>query len=479
MKNRSFLNPYQKEYGSVVNASTDLSLNILVSYIYPDVNTRERIVKILEDICLDKETIYFRQELVKEFLVNKSLYHLIQTEIKNIEKCYSQYNATKAQRSKIKVKNEITITDSQMQMRDYGFCLKNLIGIIGRLVNILFENKVTSKGLIDLRNVLQRRNNSEGFLLLREFLEELEESGGSYSFVARISDTLTFEDIKYYFPEKKEDKEKFRLFKKTKESGKLELDNGLKEDNRRAILECYNKIAPKMEIIFETLFSELEFLPREFLFFEFAYALYDLLSEKADDFCFPEIDDKIKYICAQDPYLIARYQKEEYEEKIFGNDLSLFSNESALVCGGNNTGKTVFLRTIGIYQIFAQSGLFLPCKEAKTMIFNKIVTIFSGEEKDTNTGGRFEKEVIDIKDIIESVDSKSLVIINEIFQSTFARDGENALFDILEYFTCINVKWITVTHLLGLKNKINDFTGKVKGFATTGKENNYQIVERN
>ena len=160
---------------------------------------------------------------------------------------------------------------------------------------------------------------------------------------------------------------------------------------------------------------------------------------------------------------------------MYGNNIQIDKDQSVLVLGTNNTGKTVMLRTIGICQIFAQTGLFVPADYACVDIRKDIISIFSGEEKDTNVGGRFEKEVIDIKDIIDEVDNNSLVIINEIFQSTFAEDGEKALFDILNYFSEIDVKWITVTHLLGIEGKRKDFVSKVKTFKTTSKEEKYRI----
>ncbi len=477
MKNRSFLNPYNKEYGKVWNASDKLGLDTIVRSVFSDFNSKEKVLSILNNIVLDKETIYYRQELVTEFVVNSALFQLFLAEIKNIEKCYSQYNTTKAQKAKNKIKSEISITDMQMQMRDYGYTLKMLLGIYSRLKAILEENKIKSTGLKDLSYTLNRKIRSEGFLELGLFLDKLEQSGGSYCFSAVITDMLCFDDIKYYFAQSKEKEDKVSIFKRSKDKDKLEVDNLIKENNRRAILEVYNRITVKLENIFESLFEEIAFLPDEFIFFEFAKGLYDILSTKSKEICFPKIEGHLNFVEAIDPYLIVKYEKEDYKGQIFGNDISLLRNESALVYGKNNTGKTVFLRTIGLLQILAQNGLFVPCKEATTVCFEKIVMIFSGEEKDTNIGGRFEKEVIDIKDTIDIVDNNSLVIINEIFQSTFAKDGEKALFDILEYFTAINVKWITVTHLMGIKDKRNLFSGEVKGFETTGKENDYKIIK--
>ena len=71
------------------------------------------------------------------------------------------------------------------------------------------------------------------------------------------------------------------------------------------------------------------------------------------------------------------------------------------------------------------------------------------------------------------------MIINEIFQSTFALDGMNALVDVLSYFTDINVKWITVTHLISRNTNLGNLEETVKMYETTGKDNRYKILEVN
>ena len=89
-----------------------------------------------------------------------------------------------------------------------------------------------------------------------------------------------------------------------------------------------------------------------------------------------------------------------------------------------------------------------------------------------------EKKVI-VSEIIDNVNTKSLVIINEIFQSTFASDGEEALFNILNYFSEINVKWICVSHLLGIAKREKMFYNKIDIYNTTGKEKQYKIEKTN
>ena len=82
-----------------------------------------------------------------------------------------------------------------------------------------------------------------------------------------------------------------------------------------------------------------------------------------------------------------------------------------------------------------------------------------------------------LKEIIDKVNDKSLVIINEIFQSTFAEDGKRALFDILNYFSEINVTWVDVTHLITILDERKNFVNNVKLYETSDETNKYQIKE--
>lgn len=473
---KSFLNPFNKEFGRVVNAIHDLQLDNIVRLIYSDSGKQRRVLDIIENICLDSETIYYRQAILKDLMFDRVMYNTILIECTSMEKCYAEYDATRAQRSKIKIKSDISINDVSMSLRDYAYSLKKLVEIFGRLDAMFMTHAPSSTGLKGYAHNIHKRNSSSGFLKLREKIEEILSSSASYGYYIKIDDFLIPEEMKYMVVQGKYEGEKFSLFKKKENIlNRVENNQKVEEDSRRIIVDAYNRVVVIIEDVFETLFEEIGFMLKEFIFFEFGISMYDILGERGVFCVFPEIKDYIDYKKAIDPYLLIRYQIEGYSQKVYGNDLRIEANDSALICGSNNTGKTVFLRTIGIFQIFAQNGLFCPADSATTMIRNDIVSIFSGEEKDTNVGGRFEKEVIDIKEMIDAVNEKSLVIINEIFQSTFAEDGENALFDILNYFSLINVKWITVTHLLGILDKKKDFESNVKVFQTSSKEDKYRI----
>ena len=473
---RSILNPNNKEHGRVVNAITDLQLDSLVRLVFNDSHSQQRIIDILNEICLDEETIKYRQDILKDIMYNRNIYNALIRECLFMVKCYAEYDANKAHRSKVKIKSDISIADITMSLRDYAYTFKKLLEIYGRLDAMFVSNPPSSLGLKQYARNIHKRNNSEGLLELRERIEQIIESAAAYGYYISIDDYLMPKEMKYIIVNGKYEGEKFSLFRKKEIKGnRVEINERVNEDSRRIVIDSYNRTIVILEDLFETLYDEIGFITREFLLYEFGVKLYDIFGERNIDCVFPEIKDYTDYKNVKDPFLITRYIIESYTYPVYGNNIKVDKDQSVLVLGSNNTGKTVMLRTIGICQIFAQNGLYVPADFAVVDIRKDIISIFSGEEKDTNVGGRFEKEVIDIKNIIDEVDNNSLVIINEIFQSTFAEDGEKALFDILNYFSEINVKWITVTHLLGIENKKNDFVSKVKTFKTTSKEEKYRI----
>lgn len=479
MKSLLFKNEEVKT-GNVVNAIHDLQIDDLVRYIYPDLGRRNKVLEIISNICLDKEDIYYRQRVFNDLLYNQEFYNALSKECVNISKCYAEFDSCKAYKSKSKVKSDISISDVYLSMHDYANVMKKLLEIYRRLNHLNTIYGPSSHGLKRLFTSVLRKVKNSSFEKLQEKIDSIINSGGAFGTFITIDDNLLPDDIKYIVCSGKYTGEKFSLFKKRDTSEiKVEYNDIVKEDMRRLIIDSYNRVVLIIEDIFESLYNEIGFLTKDFIFYEFGYNLYLTFASIKENVIFPEInetEDKMNYADVKDPYLLTKYICEGYSSTVYGNKISL-NNNSALVVGGNNTGKTVFLRMLGICQIFSQVGLFIPASTASTYIRNEIVTIFSGEEKDTNVGGRFEKEVIDIKNVIEEVGENSLVMINEIFQSTFAQDGERALFDILNYFIAIKVKWITVTHLLTIVDRQKEFITDVKVLSTTGKEEKYQIKE--
>lgn len=121
-----------------------------------------------------------------------------------------------------------------------------------------------------------------------------------------------------------------------------------------------------------------------------------------------------------------------------------------LITGENNSGKTVYLRSVGTAQLLFQAGLPVPCESARMRIFSAVYTCYAAAEKEFvsgNDAGRFEQEVREFSRLAERIQPNSLLLLNEVFQTTSYSEGAEGLYHILNYFMRHGVNFIAVTHL--------------------------------
>ena len=127
-----------------------------------------------------------------------------------------------------------------------------------------------------------------------------------------------------------------------------------------------------------------------------------------------------------------------------------------IIEGNNGSGKTVYLRTIIFAHLLTQAGLPIPAKYAEISPVSNIVSIMASAEDSSIIGmGRFEKEVQQLSSAIREITPNSLVLLNEILQTTAYTEGANSLFCILKYLNHLQTKWICVTHIKQLKHMFN------------------------
>ena len=160
-----------------------------------------------------------------------------------------------------------------------------------------------------------------------------------------------------------------------------------------------------------------------------------------------------------DPYLAFKaYFENAHIGKICPNSfLKKNSDGGVLVIGENNTGKTVYTRSLGISQIMAQSGMMVTAHSADIRIMKQIITCYASKESHEFDGGRFETEVRALKYILDKADDDTFIIVNEIFQSTAYDEGCDALYNVLSYMTYSGISWICVSHFIELIDKKQDF----------------------
>lgn len=124
-----------------------------------------------------------------------------------------------------------------------------------------------------------------------------------------------------------------------------------------------------------------------------------------------------------------------------------------LIHGENNSGKTVFLRSVGTAILFAQCGLPIPATSGTISIRRRLYTQFATAEGKLVSGsvaGRFEEEAAALAGMLDTMEPDSLLLLNETFQTTAYGEGAAGIAPILRYIGDCGGAFVFVTHLTAL-----------------------------
>lgn len=195
----------------------------------------------------------------------------------------------------------------------------------------------------------------------------------------------------------------------------------------------------------------LETVREMFGFYTGALNLHQKIINSGETVCFPEFIDTKKYQFSElkDIGLILKNNG-----PVVGNSVSFSGKNLCIITGANQGGKTTFLRSIGLAQLMAQSGLFVTAGSFLCYVFCGIYTHFPDEEDRALRTGLLEQELQRLHNLISLMSKDSLLLMNETFSTTTEYDASYLTEQITAAFRSCGLLTIFVTHLYQYAHKI-------------------------
>ncbi len=139
-------------------------------------------------------------------------------------------------------------------------------------------------------------------------------------------------------------------------------------------------------------------------------------------------------------------------ENIVENDFLIGKDYKSIIITGSNTGgKTVALKTVGLFILMMKSGLFLPCAEAQIYPFENILADIGDEQSILQSLSTFSSHMKNIISILNQANSETFVLIDELCAGTDPQEGAILAEVILKDLVKKNSTSIITTHYGELK----------------------------
>ncbi len=141
-------------------------------------------------------------------------------------------------------------------------------------------------------------------------------------------------------------------------------------------------------------------------------------------------------------------------------DFNLGNGVQGIVITGPNTGgKTVALKTVGLLQLMAQSGLHVPCETADLCMNNTVLCDIGDGQSITENLSTFSSHITNIINILSHTDNDSLILLDELGSGTDPAEGMGLAISILEELQRKGCLFVATTHYPEVKEYADKSTG--------------------
>jgi DNA mismatch repair protein MutS2 len=147
-------------------------------------------------------------------------------------------------------------------------------------------------------------------------------------------------------------------------------------------------------------------------------------------------------------------------ETVVPLNFELGKKERGIVITGPNTGgKTVSIKTVGLFSLMAQCGLHLPCEEADLCMNSQVLCDIGDGQNITENLSTFSAHITNVMKILKEAGPESLVILDELGSGTDPAEGMGIAIAILEELRSNGCLFLATTHYPEVKTYAKEAKG--------------------
>ena len=461
----------------------NLELEVIAKLICPENHLNA--LKIFTQMSIDPEVITYRQDILDDFLRVPQLENVL------YENVHQLYVNERVNIQKLGLADSFFALNQRFEsLRTYIKCITSCNEFCQK-----YKDKFKSKALIEMADYFAEIYNSENFATVKKetdlCLEVLSKGVRSVTVGINFDDMMRPVEAMLLSVSNDLLKKKGRfdwLFKAAgpdskraispahclynENGGVNEMEAALFRELKEVNSEYVQHIDTAAKAYYKRNSEDILAFESQMSFYIGAKKLAEAVKSRGLNMCRPQIlpieDRKLE---ATEIFDVSFYTKMVANDpmanlagKIICNDCTMDDDGRFFtLTGANNGGKTTYTRAVGIVQVLAQAGIFVPAKSCAISPVDFIYTHFPKEEEVGLNTSRFTQECKQFKTTIDTATKYSMLLLNESIQSTTPSECVYIATELTKIFRVVGVRGVYATHLLDLARGLDKINAEVKG----------------